>query len=116
VDLFPDADSWQALDTAATAAGDLEKARVAAQQFKIEEDKAVAGYSRLRQIPERYRAYGIFGLTAVLLISVAGAVGTVWSAIKPFYIAKSLKLRVLNQESTKIGESHPGDPTNFVDS
>src|SRR5262249_716053 len=79
-ELLPNSEAWQALQLAATRAGDAATAKPAAERLKAESEKA-SGVAAAVGIPERYKSFAIFGLTLAVLGAIAWAVYTVWGAI-----------------------------------
>ena len=79
-ELLPNGEAWQALELAATRAGDAATAKLAAEKLNAESEKASA-VAASPGIPERYKSFAIFGLTLGVLGALAWAVYTVWAAI-----------------------------------
>src|SRR5438067_8468283 len=79
-ELLPNGEAWEALELAATRAGDAATAKLAAEKLNAESEKASA-VAASPGIPERYKSFAIFGLTLGVLGALAWAVYTGWAAI-----------------------------------
>jgi len=95
-ELLPNGEAWQALQLAATRAGDAATAKLAAEKLNAESEKASAG-AAVAGIPERYKSFAIFGLTLALLGAIAWAVYTVWAAISGLANHKDTKTQSSSQ-------------------
>jgi hypothetical protein len=79
-ELRPGGDAWQALQVAATRAGDAATAKLAAEKLNAESEKASA-VAVSAGVQERHKSLAIFGLTLAVLGAIAWAVYTVWTTV-----------------------------------